>query len=32
VKARIVAETLERGVRVKEVAERHGVQPQQVTT
>lgn len=32
VKARIVAETLESGVRVKEVAERHGVQPQQVTT
>ena len=31
VKARIVAETLERGVRVKDVAERHGVQPQQVT-
>lgn len=32
VKAQIVAETLERGVRVKEVAARHGVQPQQVTT
>jgi transposase len=31
VKARIVAETLERGVRVKEVAARHGIQPQQVT-
>ena len=30
-KARIVAETLERGARVKDVAERHGVQPQQVT-
>ena len=32
VKARIVAETLARGARVKEVAERYGVQPQQVTS
>ncbi|WP_425467317.1 transposase [Rubellimicrobium roseum] len=31
VKARIVAETLERGARVKEVAARHGIQPQQLT-
>ncbi len=31
VKARIVAETLEPGVRVNDVARRHGVQPQQVT-
>ena len=31
VKARIVAETLEHGVRVKDVAERHGVLPQQIT-
>jgi transposase len=31
VKARIVAETLEPGVRVSDVARRHGVQPQQVT-
>jgi transposase len=32
VKARIVAETLESGVRVNDVARRHGVQPQQVTS
>ena len=31
VKARVVAETLEAGVRVNDVARRHGVQPQQVT-
>lgn len=31
VKARIVAETLAPGVRVTDVARRHGVQPQQVT-
>jgi transposase len=31
VKARIVAETLEPGVRVTDVARRHGVQPQPVT-
>ena len=31
VKARIVAETLEPGARVNDVARRHGVQPQQVT-
>ena len=31
VKARIVAETLEPGVRVNDVARQHGVQPQQVT-
>lgn len=31
VKARIVAETLEAGARVNDVARRHGVQPQQVT-
>ena len=31
VKGRIVAETLEPGARVNDVARRHGVQPQQVT-
>ena len=31
VKARVVAETLEPGARVNDVARRHGVQPQQVT-
>lgn len=31
VKARIVAETLEPGAQVSDVARRHGVQPQQVT-